>query len=77
VADEHRYVKEELIAWRDRWKEVEAAQTEEWRAATVEERFRGLLSLWDFAKSLGTLEPQDPTVPRALWTRLKKDMPIV
>jgi hypothetical protein len=76
VEDKPLYVKEEVIAWRDRWKAVKELQTQEWRSLTPEQRFRELVTLYEFAKKNGLDVGQDPTEPRERWARLKKDTPI-
>jgi hypothetical protein len=74
--EKHNYVKEEVIAWRDRWRTVEEIQLEEWRKLTPQDRYRELLSLIAFAKKHGLESGQDPSQPRSRWAFLKKDTPI-
>lgn len=64
---------EEVIAYRERWRAVEAVEREERRCATPELRWRQLNALVAMAKSLGLVVP-DPseTGVHARWATLRR-----
>jgi hypothetical protein len=70
--------KEELIAYRERWKAVEAIEIAELRAKTPQQRLRELEDLIGWARALG-LPPHEEAVDkvRARWVRLRAASPMV
>jgi hypothetical protein len=70
--------KEELIAYRERWKAVEAIEVAELRAKTPAQRLRELEDLIGWARTLG-LRPHEETVGevRERWARLRMAQPCV
>jgi hypothetical protein len=70
--------KEELIAYRERWKAVEAIEIAELRAKTPAQRLRELEDLIGFARSLGLrLHEGDVSAARERWVRLRAASPNV
>lgn len=65
---------EDLIAYRARWKAVEAVQRAERRSASYELRWRQLNTAYGIAKSLGLLQP-DPSEAEVFerWAKLKEE----
>jgi hypothetical protein len=75
----HRTVtREELVAYRERWKALEAIQGAELRATPPAERLRQLEELIGWARTLG-LQPHEEAVAevRARWARLRAHQPSV
>jgi hypothetical protein len=68
--------KEELIAYRERWKAVEAIEVAELRATTPAQRLRQLEQLIGWARTLG-LPPHEEAVDevRERWIRLRAVQP--
>jgi len=55
-----RMLKQDLLAYQERWKAVEAIQREERASASLELRWRQLNAAYGMAKALGLLQP-DPS----------------
>jgi hypothetical protein len=66
-----------LMAYRERWKLVEAYQYAEQRAKTIEQRWIALNQLWQFAQSLPVQQREDPETDaiRQRWAILKQRLP--
>lgn len=63
----------DLRAYQERWKAVEAIQAEERRSASLELRWRQLNAAYGMAKGLGLLQP-DPSEMEVFerWAKLKE-----
>lgn len=70
--------RDELIAYRERWRAVEAVEIAELRATTPAQRLRHLEELVGFAHAIG-LPPHEEAVAdvRARWARLRAAQPCV
>jgi hypothetical protein len=71
----HRTVtKEELIAWRERWKAVEAIEIAELRAKTPAQRWDEMNMLFRFAHEFGLRRSDEPFVEEVAqrWNRLRR-----
>jgi hypothetical protein len=69
-----RLTKEQAIAFRQRWQQVEEAERRELQNATVELRFRQLVSMFDSARALGwaTTDEAEIEQVRARWAKLRR-----
>jgi hypothetical protein len=66
-------LKNDLIAYRERWAEVEAIQREERRSASLELRWRQLNAAYNLAKGLGWLRPDTSEMGVFLrWAKIKE-----
>ena len=66
-------LKEDLVAYQQRWAEVEARQKEELRTASIELRWKQLNAAYGMAKALGLLQA-DPSEMEVYerWAKLKE-----
>jgi len=65
--------KEDLLAYRERWAEVEAVQREELRSASVDLRWQQLNAIIDLAIGLGIFKPaEDESEVYQQWAKLKE-----
>jgi hypothetical protein len=66
-------LKDDLIAYQDRWAQVEAFVIEERRAASVESRWQQLNTAYEMAKGLGLLvEDASEAGVFERWAKLKE-----
>ncbi len=66
-------LKQDLLAYQERWKAVEAIQREERASASLELRWRQLNAAYGMAKALGLLQP-DPSEMEVFerWAKIKE-----
>lgn len=64
--------REEGLAWRERWREVNRAELEELRMSTPEADLRALAAVMDFALSFPPPDEKEDNEVRARWVRVKR-----
>lgn len=70
--------KQLAMAFKNRWKAVEAFEIEERRVATMELRWRQLNAIYELGHSLGLLdiyEDRGEEEVRLRWSKLKENLP--
>lgn len=78
MANAEELTREQLLAYRARWQEVEQIEREEARQATIETRWRELNALFELGYELGWIQTanDDELAPiRARWAFLKANYP--